>query len=138
MIREITTGDADILIGTQMLAKGHHFPRLTLVGIIDADAGLLSTDFRASERMAQLIVQVSGRAGREDRPGAVFIQTHFPGHPLLQTLVTRGYAGFAGLLLSERRNAHLPPYAHLALLGAEATSRETAEKFLREARESPE
>ena len=135
MIREITTGDADILIGTQMLAKGHHFPRLTLVGIIDADAGLLSTDFRASERMAQLIVQVSGRAGREDRPGAVFIQTHFPGHPLLQTLVTRGYGGFAGLLLSERRNAHLPPYAHLALLGAEATSRETAEKFLREARD---
>ena len=134
MIREITTGDADILIGTQMLAKGHHFPRLTLVGIIDADAGLLSTDFRASERMAQLIVQVSGRAGREDRPGAVYIQTHFPGHPLLQTLVTRGYAGFAGLLLSERRNAHLPPYAYLALLGAEATSRETAEKFLREAR----
>ncbi|MDE0283879.1 MAG: primosomal protein N' [Gammaproteobacteria bacterium] len=134
MIREITTGDADILIGTQMLAKGHHFPRLTLVGIIDADAGLLSTDFRASERMAQLIVQVSGRAGREDRPGAVYIQTHFPIHPLLQTLVTRGYAGFAGLLLSDRRNTHLPPYAYLALLGAEATSRETAEKFLREAR----
>ncbi|MCY3751577.1 MAG: primosomal protein N' [Gammaproteobacteria bacterium] len=135
MIREITTGDADILIGTQMLAKGHHFPRLTLVGIIDADAGLLSTDFRASERMAQLIVQVSGRAGREDRPGAVYIQTHFPVHPLLQTLVTRGYAGFAGLLLSDRRNTHLPPYAYLALLGAEATSRETAEKFLREARD---
>ena len=135
MIREITTGDADILIGTQMLAKGHHFPRLTLVGIIDADAGLLSTDFRASERMAQLIVQVSGRAGREDRPGAVYIQTHFPIHPLLQTLVTRGYAGFAGLLLSDRRNTHLPPYAYLALLGAEATSRETAEKFLREARD---
>ena len=135
MIREITTGDADILIGTQMLAKGYHFPRLTLVGIIDADAGLLSTDFRASERMAQLIVQVSGRAGREDRPGAVYIQTHFPVHPLLQTLVTRGYAGFAGLLLSDRRNTHLPPYAYLALLGAEATSRETAEKFLREARD---
>ena len=135
MIREITTGDADILIGTQMLAKGHHFPRLTLVGIIDADAGLLSTDFRASERMAQLIVQVSGRAGREDRPGAVYIQTHFPGHPLLQTLVTRGYAGFAELLLSERRNACLPPYFYLALLGAEAAGRETAEKFLREARD---
>ena len=134
MIREITTGDADLLIGTQMLAKGHHFPRLTLVGIIDADAGLLSTDFRASERMAQLIVQVSGRAGREDRPGAVYIQTHFPGHPLLQTLVTRGYAGFADLLLNERKNAYLPPYSYLALLGAEAAGRETAEKFLREAR----
>lgn len=134
MIRKITTGEADILIGTQMLAKGHHFPRLTLVGIVDADAGLLSTDFRASERMAQLIVQVSGRAGREDRPGAVYIQTHFPGHPLLQTLVTQDYAGFACLLLRERKNAHLPPYASLALLGAEATGRETAENFLREAR----
>ena len=135
MIREITTGDAGILIGTQMLAKGHHFPRLTLVGVIDADAGLLSTDFRASERMAQLIVQVSGRAGREDRPGVVYIQTHFPGHPLLRTLVSEGYAGFAGLLLRERRHSHLPPYACLALLGAEATGRETAENFLREARD---
>ena len=134
MLREITTGDADILIGTQMLAKGHHFPRLTLVGIIDADAGLLSTDFRASERMAQLIVQVSGRAGREERPGVVYIQTHFPGHPLLRTLVEQGYTGFAGTLLRERKHACLPPYASLALLGAEATGPETAENFLREAR----
>ena len=134
MIREITTGNADILIGTQMLAKGHHFPRLTLVGIIDADAGLLSTDFRATERMAQLIVQVSGRAGREDRPGVVFIQTHFPGHPLLQTLVSQGYNEFSGLLLAERMKAQLPPYSYLALLGAEAASREAAEKFLHGAR----
>lgn len=133
MIREITTGNADILVGTQMLAKGHHFPRLTLVGIIDADAGLLSTDFRASERMAQLIVQVSGRAGREDRPGRVFIQTHFPGHPLLQTLVTQGYNEFAGLLLAERRKAQLPPYSYLALLGAEAADRQATENFLHEA-----
>ena len=136
MIREITTGNADILIGTQMLAKGHHFPRLTLVGIIDADAGLLSTDFRASERLAQLIVQVSGRAGREDRAGVVFIQTHFPGHPLLQTLVTQGYNQFASLLLAERKTAQLPPYSYLALLGAEASGREAAEKFLHEARHS--
>ena len=134
MIKEITTGKADILIGTQMLAKGHHFPRLTLVGIIDADAGLLSTDFRASERLAQLIVQVSGRAGREDRPGVVFIQTHFPEHPLLQTLVAQGYDQFAGLLLAERKKAQLPPYSYLALLGAEAVGREAAEKFLHEAR----
>ena len=134
MIREITTGNADILVGTQMLAKGHHFPRLTLVGIIDADAGLLSTDFRASERMAQLIVQVSGRAGRAERPGRVFIQTHYPGHPLLQTLVRRGYDEFAGLLLAERRKAQLPPYSYLALLGAEAADREAAQKFLHEAR----
>ena len=134
MIREITTGDADILIGTQMLAKGHHFPRLTLVGIVDADAGLLSADFRASERMAQLIVQVSGRAGREQQPGVVYIQTHFPEHPLLQTLVSGSYREFADLLLKERKQAQLPPYAHLALLGAEATRQETAEKFLRLAR----
>ncbi len=134
MLREVATGDADILVGTQMLAKGHHFPKLTLVGIIDADAGLLSTDFRASERMAQLIVQVSGRAGREDKPGAVFIQTHFPGHPLLQTLVRQGYNEFADLLLAERKNAQLPPYSYLALLGAEATNRETAERFLQDAR----
>ena len=134
MIKDITTGKADVLIGTQMLAKGHHFPRLTLVGIIDADAGLLSTDFRASERLAQLIVQVSGRAGREDRPGVVFIQTHFPEHPLLQTLVAQGYDQFAGLLLAERKKAQLPPYSYLALLGAEAAGREAAEKFLHEAR----
>ena len=134
MIREITTGDADILIGTQMLAKGHHFPRLTLVGIVDADAGLLSADFRASERMAQLIVQVSGRAGREQQPGVVYIQTHFPEHPLLQTLVSSSYREFADLLLKERKQARLPPYTHLALLGAEATKQEAAEKFLRLAR----
>ena len=134
MIREVTSGNADILVGTQMLAKGHHFPRLTLVGIVDADAGLLSTDFRATERMAQLIVQVSGRAGREDRPGVVFIQTHFPGHPLLQTLVSQGYDEFAGLLLAERRKAQLPPYSHMALLGAEAADQAAAEKFLHEAR----
>ena len=134
MIRDITSGNADILIGTQMLAKGHHFPRLTLVGIIDADAGLLSTDFRASERMAQLIVQVSGRAGREDRPGRVLIQTHFPGHPLLQTLVTQGYNEFADLLLAERRKAQLPPYSYLVLLGAEAANLEAGEKFLHKAR----
>ena len=134
MLQEITTGDADLLIGTQMLAKGHHFPRLTLVGIVDADAGLLSADFRAGERMAQLIVQVSGRAGREQRPGVVYIQTHFPEHPLLQTLVNRDYHEFAGLLLKERRHAQLPPYTHLALLGAEATRQEAAEKFLRLAR----
>ena len=136
MLRAITTGDADLLIGTQMLAKGHHFPRLTLVGIVDADAGLLSADFRASERMAQLMVQVSGRAGREQRPGVVYIQTHFPEHPLLQTLAHRNYGEFADLLLKERRQAQLPPYAHLALLGAEATKAEVAEKFLRVAGDS--
>ena len=136
MLRAITTGDADLLIGTQMLAKGHHFPRLTLVGIVDADAGLLSADFRASERMAQLMVQVSGRAGREQRAGVVYIQTHFPEHPLLQTLVHRNYGEFADLLLKERRQAQLPPYAHLALLGAEATKAEVAEKFLRVAGDS--
>ncbi len=138
MLKAMTCGDADILIGTQMLAKGHHFPKLTLVGIIDADSGLLSTDFRASERMAQLIVQVSGRAGRGDAPGKVMIQTRFPKHPLLQTLVRQGYDKFANSLLTERKQAQLPPYSYLALLRTQAHERKDAIGFLQRAREKLE
>ncbi len=134
MIREITRGEVDILVGTQMLAKGHHFPRLALAALVDADAGLLSVDFRAAERMAQLVVQVSGRTGREQDAGVMYVQTHFPGHPLLGALVREGYGRFADLLLAERESAELPPYAHLALLGAEAAQRADAEKFLEDAR----
>lgn len=134
MIKAIASGEANILIGTQMLAKGHHFPSLTLVGVIDADAGLLSADFRASERMAQLIVQVSGRAGRADQPGRVYIQTHFPTHPLLRTLTQRGYDDVARALLAERKDALLPPYAYLALLTAEAADGAAAKQFLAKAR----
>ena len=135
MFNEITAGQADILVGTQMLAKGHHFPKLTLVGIIDADQGLFSADFRASERMAQLIMQVSGRAGRADDPGSVMIQTHYPNHPLLRTLTGRDYEAFAELLLEERRATGLPPFAHLALLRAEGFDTIAPARFLRDAGE---
>jgi primosomal protein N' (replication factor Y) len=129
------SGEHRILVGTQMLAKGHDFPGLTLVGIIDIDQGLFSADFRAPERMAQLIVQVAGRAGRASRAGEVLIQTHHPEHPLLNALVLQGYPAFAQAALGEREAAGLPPFAHLALLRAEATRPEEPAAFLRAARE---
>ena len=134
MMEAVQKGDVDILIGTQMLAKGHHFPGVTLAGIIDADRGLYSVDYRASERMGQIIMQVSGRAGRSDKPGTVLIQTHHPEHPLLQTLAQHDYARYTSLLLKERRDASLPPYSHQVLLRAEATNMQGAEKFLQSAR----
>lgn len=129
----IQKGHPCILVGTQMLAKGHHFPRVTLVSILDADGGLFSGDFRASERMAQLIVQVAGRAGRAEEPGKVIIQTHLADHPLLVQLTEQGYFAFAEQALAERRGAGLPPFAHLALLRAEAHKPGQAEAFLDEA-----
>ena len=129
----INKGEPCILVGTQMLAKGHHFPRVTLVAILDADGGLFSADFRASERMAQLIVQVAGRAGRAEEPGKVIIQSHLADHPLLVQLTEQGYFAFAEQALSERRAAGLPPFCHLALLRAEAHKPGQAEGFLDEA-----
>jgi primosomal protein N' (replication factor Y) len=129
----INKGKPCILVGTQMLAKGHHFPRVTLVSILDADGGLFSADFRASERMAQLIVQVAGRAGRAEEPGKVIIQSHLADHPLLVQLTEQGYFAFAEQALSERRSAGLPPFCHLALLRAEAHKPGQAESFLDEA-----
>ena len=114
-------GSADILVGTQMLAKGHHFPAVTLVGILDADQGLFAADFRASERLAQTIHQVSGRCGRGEQPGRVLIQTHQPQHPVLRALLHGGYGTFAAELLAEREAAGWPPSSHLALLRAEST-----------------
>lgn len=134
MVDSIHAGEADILIGTQMLAKGHHFPNLTLVGIVDADRGLFSADFRTSERMAQLFVQVSGRAGRRELPGAVLVQTHYPAHPLLQSLLNHDYENFAKVLLSERKQTKLPPFSYLALLRAEAHQDSSVRDFLSEAR----
>ncbi|MDE2196660.1 MAG: primosomal protein N' [Gammaproteobacteria bacterium] len=130
----VRLGRHRILVGTQMLAKGHDFPAVTLVGILDADQGLFGTDFRASERMAQLIIQVAGRAGRADRPGEVLIQTHHPQHPLLTHLVGEGYGSFAALLLAERRDTGLPPFAAMALLRAEATGAAAPRVFLEAAR----
>ncbi|THG77580.1 primosomal protein N' [Pseudomonas sp. A-1] len=129
----IQRGEPCILVGTQMLAKGHHFPRVTLVAILDADGGLFSADFRASERMAQLIVQVAGRAGRAEAPGRVVIQTHLADHPLLVQLTEQGYFAFAAQALSERRAAGLPPFSHLALLRADAHQMAQAEAFLDQA-----
>ncbi|WJW75668.1 primosomal protein N' [Thiohalobacter sp. IOR34] len=130
------SGEARILLGTQMLAKGHHFPALTLVGVLESDQGLYSSDFRAGERMAQLIVQVAGRAGRGDRPGEVLIQTHHPEHPLLLQLVDGGYPAFASAALAERRAAALPPFSFLALLRAEAPRPEAARDFLQAAHDA--
>lgn len=135
LLNAIHDGHGQILIGTQMLAKGHHFPNVTLVGILDADYGLFSADFRAAERMGQLILQVAGRAGRAERPGEVLIQTHHPDHPLLTTLVKQDYATFAKTLLQERSLSCLPPYSHLALLRAEAVAADAAMAFLDEARQ---
>ncbi len=129
-LKDIATGEPQILIGTQMLAKGHHFPNVTLVGILDVDYGLLSTDFKAMERVGQLIVQVAGRAGRGEKPGQVFIQSHRPDHPLLQVLVKEGYATFAKQLLQERREAGLPPFSYSVLLRAAAPQLATSMAFL--------
>ena len=119
-----------ILVGTQMLAKGHDLPNLTLVAIVGVDEGLLSVDFRAGERLAQLVVQVAGRAGRARKPGRVVLQTHHPEHPLLRQLLAHGYASTARDLLAERQAGHLPPYGYQALLRAEAQRRTAVEAFL--------
>jgi primosomal protein N' (replication factor Y) len=128
--------EARILVGTQMLTKGHHFPEVSLVVILDADQGLFASDFRATERLAQTITQVAGRAGREARAGEVLIQTEFPEHPLLNRLLTEGYEGFAVSALDERREAGWPPYSRLAMLRAEAKDSVGLDAFLRAAVDS--
>ncbi len=125
--------DAAILLGTQMLAKGHHFPDITLVVILDADGGFYSSDYRAAERSAQLILQVAGRAGRGNKKGQVLIQTWQPDNPLLQTLVVQGYAAFSEMLLLERKETGLPPFRFSALIRAESQVQNKAEEFLNEA-----
>jgi primosomal protein N' (replication factor Y) len=135
VLGDILAGRIDILLGTQMLAKGHHFPDVTLVGILDVDAGLYSTDFRAGERTAQLIVQVAGRAGRENRPGSVVLQTRHPDHPLLRRLILEGYPGFAAAALEERQEAELPPFTHQALWRAEAGKAEVPMRLLERIRD---
>lgn len=119
-----------IYVGTQMLAKGHDLPNLTLVAILGVDEGLHSIDFRSSERLGQLIVQVAGRAGRASKPGTVLLQTHHPDDALLGTLLRGGYRALAQSLLAERRAAELPPFAHLALLRAEAKDPLAPQEFL--------
>lgn len=138
LLDEIQRGDPCILIGTQMLAKGHHFPNVTLVVILDADAGLFSTDFRGPERMGQLLLQVAGRAGRAEKPGQVIMQSHHTDHPLVQTLMYEGYHALATLILQERQITQMPPFRHLALLRAESKRPELASAFLQLAREMAE
>lgn len=136
LLHIIEQGQPCLLLGTQMLAKGHHFPRVSLVAILDADSGLFSADFRAAEHLAQLIIQVAGRAGRAETPGKVLIQTHNAAHPLLVQLSQKGYFAFANEALEERRNAALPPFGYLALVRAQALHAALAETFLEQARDS--
>ncbi|MGB4498021.1 MAG: primosomal protein N' [Methylococcaceae bacterium] len=129
-LTQIHAGKIDIILGTQMLAKGHHFPNVTLVAILDVDSGLFSTDFHSGEKLAQLIVQISGRAGREQKRGKVLLQTHQPNHPLLNELLREGYAKFAQSELLAREAAMLPPFSYQALLRAHAEKEDTPQQFL--------
>ncbi|MDH5895581.1 primosomal protein N' [Vibrio splendidus] len=137
-LESIRKGEYQILIGTQMLAKGHHFPDVTLVALLDVDASLYSSDFRASERLAQLFTQVAGRAGRASKPGEVILQTHHPEHGLLQALLHKDYNHFAQTALAERKQAMLPPYTFMTLFRAEANDTRLVEEFLRQVRHTLE
>ncbi len=128
----IQSGAPQLIIGTQMLAKGHHFPAVSLVVVVDVDGALYSSDFRASEQLAQLLTQVSGRAGRGDVAGKVLLQTHYPGHPLLQDVIQNGYASFARSALRERQQTRLPPYLSMALFRAEADDTLVCQQFLQQ------
>ncbi len=129
-LADINQGGARILVGTQMLAKGHHFADVSLVVILDVDSGLYSCDFRATEHLAQLVIQVAGRAGRSGEPGHVLLQTHFPEHPLLQDLVNNGYQDFARYALTEREDAQLPPITNMAIVRAEGPNINQVVEFL--------
>ncbi|KOC87969.1 primosomal protein N' [Winslowiella iniecta] len=133
-LNEVHRGGARILIGTQMLAKGHHFPDVTLVSLLDVDGALFSADFRSAERFAQLYTQVAGRAGRAGKQGEVLLQTHHPDHPLLQTLLYQGYDAFASQTLQERKSVFLPPYTSHVLIRAEDHDNQQAAAFLQQLR----
>lgn len=133
MTARVHANEVDILVGTQMLAKGHDFPNLTLVAVVDSDSALFSPDFRAAERLFAQLMQVAGRAGRAEKPGEVLIQTNFPDHPLFHALQRHDFAEFAQGLLDERQLTHFPPYCHEALLRAEATAYEPVRTFMLQA-----
>lgn len=134
ILKSIHNKEYQILVGTQMLAKGHHFPDVTMVAVLNVDQGLFSTDFRASEHLAQIVMQVAGRAGRAEKPGEVYLQTHNPEHPLLLNLINGGYKSFVNNCLEERQTAQLPPYSYLALLHTKSKTPEASLKFLVEVR----
>ena len=129
-LADIQQGKSQILIGTQMLAKGHHFPNVTLVALVNVDSALFSLDFRAEERLAQLYMQVAGRAGRGAQQGEVLLQTHYPEHPLLQSLLQQGYNQFALNALALRKAMGLPPFSSQALFKAQSRHSEDAEHLL--------
>ncbi|MDR5752085.1 MULTISPECIES: primosomal protein N' [unclassified Caballeronia] len=133
LFSDVHAGEVDILVGTQMIAKGHDFQRVTLVGVLNADTALFSHDFRASERLFAQLMQVSGRAGRAGLPGEVMIQTRYPRHALYHALARHDYVGFARSTLAERRDAHLPPFVYQALLRAEGRTLDAALAFLAQA-----
>ena len=130
----IADGGADILVGTQMLAKGHDFPKLTLVGMVNVDSGLYSTDYRAAERTFAMVMQVAGRAGRAEHPGDVLIQTEFPEHALFRAAVKQDFSGYAEILLNERRAAVFPPFVYQALLRIEAVQVDVVADFSKRAK----
>lgn len=125
-LAQLESGAPSIILGTQMLAKGHHFPAITLVAILDADAALFSADFRGPERMAQTLTQVAGRAGRAGQRGEVLIQSQLPEHPMLTSLINAGYAAFARQILAQRQSCALPPFTRMAMIQAEHKHLETA------------
>ncbi|MCL4801401.1 MAG: primosomal protein N' [Burkholderiales bacterium] len=133
MRSQIHAGEADLLVGTQIMAKGHDFPRLTLVGILNADAALLAADYRAPERLFAQLYQVAGRAGRAELPGEVLVQTRFPQHPLYRALAAHDYVRFAEAQLAERERAGFPPFAFEAVLRAESKALDRALAFLADA-----
>jgi len=130
-LHEIKKGEPMILLGTQLLAKGHHFPNVTLVGILDADSGLFSADFRGSERVAQLMTQVSGRAGRDKKPGRVVLQSYCPDHPQIEEIISGSYEKFAKKLLEDRKTSKVPPFAFQAKLYAESPKSLVSRDFIR-------
>jgi primosomal protein N' (replication factor Y) len=133
-LQKLQTGDPCILIGTQMIAKGHDYPAITLAVVLDADQALFSSTYRASERLAQTLFQVSGRAGRGDRAGEAVVQTRFPQHPLMQSLVARDYRAIAEELLEERASFGFPPYARVAMFRADALELKQASDMLEKIR----
>ncbi|AMO57884.1 hypothetical protein GZ77_12610 [Endozoicomonas montiporae] len=134
LLDQINEGKPCILLGTQMLAKGHHFPGVTLVAIINADGGLFSSDFRGLEKTGQLIMQVAGRSGRGQMPGHVIIQTHNPQHPALQMLSMNDYTRFANSLFTERQHLHLPPCGYLAVFRTESAYTQDGQALLQQLR----
>jgi primosomal protein N' (replication factor Y) len=130
LAQQLDKGEPCILLGTQMLTKGHHFPGVNLVAVIDADAALFSADFRGEERMAQLLTQVAGRAGRAGEQGQVVLQTHYPDHPVIRSILHKPYASHARAILAERQNLGTPPFSYMALVRTDARSAEAGEQFL--------